>query len=60
MINIHNSKDLLGVLRQSIRNEVPRLSDEDRKIWFNAGRVSVLQEIERLLEEDKHGDVLRE
>lgn len=51
------SKELVEYLEKLYPNVVPSLKDEDRKIWYKAGQVSVVQTLKNMLEENS-GNVL--
>lgn len=52
------TEELLEYLELLFPNEVPSLRDEDRKIWFKVGQVSVIQTLRNIREENA-GNVFR-
>ena len=47
------SKELLDYLRETCPNRCPELGDNERTIWRNAGRRSVVEELEAIYEEQE-------
>jgi len=47
------SRELIAALKQSFPDQVPNISDDDRKVWVKVGQVSVVRFLEKQLEEQE-------
>ena len=47
----HVSEDLIKYLEEICPDSSPSLSTEDRRIWFDAGRVSLVKHLRSIFEE---------